>query len=121
MKTSKVQVFGIPNCDSVKKARVWLESNGVDYEFQDFKKNPLTPDRLKFWCSVVDWQVLLNKKSTTWRALSQPEQEAVIDQDSACRVMLANPSLIKRPVIWRQTPTTVWVGVQPEQWAQVLK
>jgi arsenate reductase len=120
METSKIQLFGIPNCDSVKKARTWLDQKGLEYDFQDFKKIKINEDQIEFWCSIVDWVSLVNKKSTTWRGLSKIEQDFVIDQKSACEILLKNPSLVKRPVIWQKKPTNVVVGVQPALWEKLF-
>ena len=116
----KVQLFGIPNCDSVKKARVWLDSKGIEYEFQDFKKSPPTLSQLKGWCTRVDWETLVNKKSTTWRSLPKAVQARVKDESSACEVLLEFPSLIKRPVIWSTHSSAVIVGVQPLEWESLI-
>ncbi len=120
METSKIQLFGIPNCDSVKKARTWLDQKGLEYDFQDFKKIKINEDQIEFWCSIVDWVSLVNKKSTTWRGLSKIEQDFVIDQKSACEILLKNPSLVKRPVIWQKKPANVVVGVQPAIWEKLF-
>lgn len=117
----KIRLFGIPNCDSLKKAKVWLDNQGIAYEFQDFKKSPLTPSQLKNWCNQVPWETLLNKKSTTWRALAPGVQASVKDQSSACTVLLEYPSLVKRPVMWSADSQTVIVGVQPELWASLIE
>ena len=94
-----MKVYGIPNCNTVKKATTWLTDNGFSYEFHDFKKNGITEDKLEQWCDLFGWETVLNKKGTTWRKLSTEAQSSVIDQDSAIAVMIANTSAIKRPVI----------------------
>jgi arsenate reductase len=114
----KVQVFGIPNCASVKKARQWLADHGVEHEFHDFKKQGLLAADLDRWLKHVEWQVLLNRKGTTWRGLPVALQQAVIDQASARQAMLAHPSLVKRPV-WESAGKVV-VGVNPEAWSNVI-
>jgi len=93
-----ITVYGIKNCDTIKKARKWLESNGVDYQFHDFRKDGLEQEQLKAWVAELGWEVLLNKRGTTWRQLPE-ETKANIDQDSAIAVMLENPAIIKRPVL----------------------
>jgi len=115
-----IQLFGIPNCDSVKKARVWLDAKGVNYEFQDFKKKPLTATLLKTWCKQLNWEALVNKKSTTWRSLSSLTQAQVKDETSACKVLLEYPSLVKRPVMWSTQSSRVIVGVQPNLWEDLI-
>ena len=116
----KIRRFGIPNCDSVKKARLWLDAKGITYAFQDFKKTPLTSAQLNGWCKHAAWETLLNKKSTTWRALPSQVQAGVQDQPSACALMLEYPSLVKRPVMWSEQSSLVIIGVQPTLWEQAL-
>ncbi|HMI03837.1 MAG TPA: arsenate reductase [Pedobacter sp.] len=92
-------VYGIPNCNTVKKARTWLSENEFTPEFHDFKKNGITADKLRNWCNIFGWEKVLNKKGTTWRGLSTEEQESVIDQESAIRILLKYTSAIKRPIV----------------------
>ncbi|MGJ1226879.1 ArsC family reductase [Sphingobacterium siyangense] len=94
-----LQVYGIKNCNTVKKALTWLEDNNVPFQFHDFKKEGVSVDKLKEWETQVDWQALVNKKGTTWKKLSPETQEQVIDGDSANKVLQENTSMIKRPVI----------------------
>jgi len=108
-------VYGIPNCDSVKKARVWLREQGLDYDFHDFKKKGVPEARLKHWLQACGWEMVLNRKGTTWRQLDAATQSAVTDAASAGALMLQQASVIKRPVIdWPSGTTTV--GYQPEKW-----
>ena len=111
-------VYGIPNCDSVKKARVWMDEHAPSYVFHDFKKQGVPEDALDFWLSNVSWEVLLNRKGTTWRKLSPELQAKVNDAKSARTLMQENPSVIKRPVI--VVGKTVMVGVNPETWGNVI-
>jgi Spx/MgsR family transcriptional regulator len=115
---SKIQVFGIPNCSSVKKARLWLEQQGVPHDFHDFKKEGVKEADLQHWLSQVGWEVLLNRKGTTWRKLDASVQQSVVDAHSASQLMLQSPSLIKRPV-W-VAGQRVLVGVNPEAWSNVI-
>ncbi len=94
-----IVVYGIPNCDTVKKARAWLSGHGVDHRFHDFKKDGVPADRLPAWLAQVDWQVLVNRKGTTWRKLDPAAQAAVQDAASAQALMLREASVIKRPVV----------------------
>lgn len=94
-----VTLYGIPNCDTVKKARTWLDRNGVAYTFHDFKKAGLTPAHVDGWLKQVEWDVLVNRKGTTWRALPDERKAAVADASSAAALMLESPSVIKRPVL----------------------
>ena len=113
----KVTVFGIPNCDTVKKARVWLADHAVDYVFHDFKKQGVPAELLPGWLAAVDWQTLVNRKGTTWRKLDEPTRLAVVDEASATALMLAQPSVIKRPVVvWGDG--VVSVGFSAELFAQ---
>ena len=108
-------VYGIPNCDSVKKARVWLSEQGLEYDFHDFKKLGVPPARLQDWLRACGWEVVLNRKGTTWRKLDPATQAAAVDAASAQALMLAQASVIKRPVIeWPSGAITV--GYSPEQW-----
>ncbi len=101
-------LYGIPNCDTVKRARAWLAEQGIAHEFHDFKKAGVPEARLDAWLAAVGWETLLNRKGTTWRKLSDATREAVIDDASARAVMLAHPSAIKRPVVeWPDGRLTV--------------
>ena len=111
-------VYGIPNCDSVKKARSWMDAQGMAYQFHDFKKQGVPADALDAWLKAVGWEVLLNRKGTTWRKLDSAVQNAVTDAASARALMLAQSSVIKRPVV--VVGKEVVVGVNPEAWSRVL-
>ncbi|UYH52086.1 arsenate reductase [Candidatus Kirkpatrickella diaphorinae] len=91
-------LYGIPNCGSVKKARAWLEARGVDYRFVDFKKTPPTETQLTVWEAKCGWEVLLNRRGTTFRGLAEGEK-AELDAARAKALMLKYPSIIKRPVL----------------------
>ena len=108
-------VFGIPNCDTVKKARAWLAQQDTPYRFHDFKKDGVPVERLDGWIAAVGWEKLVNRKGTTWRKLDAATQAAVQDAPSAKALMLAQPSVIKRPVVEWGPKTTV--GFDPEAWA----
>ena len=116
---TKIQVFGIPNCQSVKKARDWLSSKGVDHEFHDFKKSGIDEKHLTSWITQVGLEVVLNKKGTTWRQLPKKEQDAMVDEQAAVQAMITHPSLIKRPVI-DFGKGHVCIGVNPEAWSNVI-
>ncbi|MBA4108011.1 MAG: ArsC family reductase [Leptothrix sp. (in: Bacteria)] len=92
-------VYGIPNCDTVKKARTWLTAQGLDFQFHDYKKQGVPADRLDAWVKAVGWEVLVNRQGTTWRKLDEATKAGVTDAASAKALMLANASVIKRPVI----------------------
>jgi arsenate reductase len=113
-------VYGIPNCNTVKKARVWLDENGFSPEFHDFKKNGITAEKLNEWCEVFGWEIVLNKKGTTWKKLSPEIQQNVIDQKTAIAVLLQNNSAIKRPVV-EVDGKAVLISFTEEQYSAVLK
>lgn len=92
-------VYGIPNCDSVKKARALLDELGIAYSFHDYKKQGVPEAELRRWVKAKGCDVLLNRKGTTWRTLDEVTKASIVDDDSAIAVMLANPSTIKRPVV----------------------
>lgn len=92
-------IYGIPNCNTVKKARTWLADQGFNPSFHDFKKQGITAEKLQEWCTVFGWEKVLNKKGTTWKKLSPEQQTSVVDQDSAVQILLNNTSAIKRPVV----------------------
>ncbi|WP_394546928.1 ArsC family reductase [Pantoea ananatis] len=92
-------MFGIKNCDTIKKARRYLEAAGVDYRFHDYRADGLTDDQLQQFIDVLGYQDLLNTRGTTWRKLPEAEREAISDAASAKALMLAQPAIIKRPVL----------------------
>lgn len=100
-----LQVYGIPNCQTVKKARVWLEENKVDYEFHNFKTETPTEALLQAWLKHVPLEALVNKRGTTWRKLDEAEQHALQHADTALAVLIAHPSVIKRPVSVSDQPS----------------
>ncbi|BEP96836.1 arsenate reductase [Acidovorax sp. A79] len=118
MTTSHITVYGIPNCDTVKKSRAWFTEQGLDYAFHDFKKQGVPAARLPGWMLAVGWEKLVNRQGTTWRKLDSNVQAAVQGEDSASALMQAQPSVIKRPVVeWQQGGKThISVGFAPDQW-----
>jgi Spx/MgsR family transcriptional regulator len=113
--TSSLQVFGIPNCDTVKKARAWLSDQGSAYDFIDFKKQGLPEAQLQAWIEQLGWQALLNTRGTTWRRLSDAERTGVTDAASASALMRAQPSVVRRPVV-QWLGGEVSVGFDPAAW-----
>ncbi len=113
-----ITLYGIPNCDSVKKARTWLEGRGIAYAFHDFKKAGLDAATVSAWLQKQPWDKLVNRKGLIWRGLTDAQKAAVVDADSATALMLANPSVIKRPVIVKGA--TVVVGYDIEKYEQTL-
>jgi Spx/MgsR family transcriptional regulator len=118
MKYTLITVYGIPNCDTVKKARTWLSEQGIEHVFHDFKKQGLPEKNLDTWLKEAGWESVLNRKGTSWRKLSSEEQLSVIDAATARPFLLDNPSLVKRPVIEWQTNKgiEITIGFQPNQW-----
>lgn len=94
-----LHVYGIKNCNTVKKALDWLTEKQLEYTFHDYKKEPATVEKLEKWEKEVPWESLVNKKGTTWKKLSSDEQAAVTDAGAANKVLLQNNSMIKRPLI----------------------
>lgn len=95
---SNIKIYGIKNCDSMKKAFAWCDAHGVAYEFHDYKKQGVPRDRLVAWCQTMGWKSLMNTKGPTWRKLS-PEQQDITSQSKAVVVMMENSSVIRRPVV----------------------
>jgi arsenate reductase (glutaredoxin) len=108
MSTHGITLYGIPNCDTVKKARTWLAGHDVAVAFHDFKKQGVPVERLDGWLASVGWEKLVNRHGTTWRKLADEQKAAVTDAASARALMLREPSVIKRPVVeWRDGQVTV--------------
>jgi arsenate reductase len=111
-------LVGIKNCDSVKKAKKWLEQNGIEYAFHDLREQGVDKAALASWIDELGWEALLNKRSTTWKQLSDDER-ADIDADKAMALFLAYPTLIKRPVLI--TPKGMMVGFKEAEYAKAFK
>ena len=122
MTTSHLTVYGIPNCDTVKKSRAWWTERGVDFQFHDFKKQGVPANRLPAWMAAAGWQKLVNRQGTTWRKLDASTQASVQDEHSASVLMQAEPSVIKRPVVeWQRGGRLhISVGFAPDQWQEWL-
>lgn len=95
----KIGLYGIPNCDQVKKARAWLDARSIAYAFHDFRKSGIQRALIETWLTDTSWDVLINRKGTTWRGLTDQCKASIIDADRAIELMLASPSVIKRPVL----------------------
>lgn len=111
----QIVLHGIPNCDTVKKARAWLDARAVPYRFHDFRKEGVPAARLLGWVGSVGWEALLNRRGTTWRKLDPAIQAGVVDAASAMALMQDQPSVIRRPVVDWGPETTV--GFDPAEWA----
>ncbi len=108
-----VILYGIPNCDTVKKARVWLDTHGIDYVFHDYKKLGADPAKLAAWADAVGWEMLLNRAGTTFRKLPDADRTD-LTRETAIALMVAHPSLIKRPVV--EGAGDLLVGFKPDAW-----
>jgi len=113
-----MKVYGIKNCNTVKKALNWLDNKGIAYEFHDYKKSGISLEDLTRWEKQLGWQSLLNKKGTTWRACSPEEQQSVVDSKSALTLMSDKTSLIKRPLI--ESQNELLIGFNEQEYAQKL-
>ena len=111
-----ITLYGIKNCDTVKKARTWLDANGVGYAFHDYKAAGIDRARLERWIAAVGWETLLNRSGTTFRKLPDADK-AGLDAEKAAGLMLAQPSMIKRPVV--EHPGGLLVGFAPDAFADL--
>jgi len=106
--TPTTVIYGIANCDTVKRARAWLVAQGIPHQFHDFARAGVPLARLDAWLAACGWEAVLNRKGTTWRKLDEAVRTTVRDAGSARQVMLAHPSIIKRPVVdWADGSITV--------------
>ena len=112
-----VTIYGIKNCDTMKKARAWLDGRAIAYRFHDYKTDGIAPHMLVDWSREVGWEVLLNRAGTTFRALPEREREG-LDEKKAIALMAAQPSMIKRPVL--DLDGRLLVGFKPEQYEQAF-
>ena len=110
-------LYGIKNCDTVKKAKAWLEAQGIEYTFHDFRKDGLDAGLLATWEASLGWETLLNRRGTSWRKLDESKREG-LDREHAMALMLEQPSLIKRPVL--ETGTKTLIGFNAEEYASEL-
>ncbi len=113
-----MHVYGIKNCNTVKKALDWLTKHGIEYTFHDFKKEGVSEEKLQGWEKQTGWEPLVNKRGTTWRQLTPEEQHAVVDAKTANRLMQAKTSVIKRPVI--ESPKGIILGFDENEYAAKL-
>lgn len=108
-----ITFYGIPNCDTVKKARVWLDGKGIAYAFHDYKKAGADASKLKRWCAAKGWETILNRAGTTFKKLPD-DAKAGLDEAKAIALMLDQPSMIKRPVL--EYPGGLLVGFKVPEW-----
>lgn len=114
----QVRIYGIKNCDTMKKARLFLDQHGVAYEFHDYKASGIDRPHLERWCDEAGWETVLNRAGTTFKKLSD-EDRRDLDRDKAIALMLSQPSMIKRPVL--EAGEQLLVGFKPELYAAALK
>jgi arsenate reductase len=112
-----VTIYGIKNCDTMKKARAWLEANGVSYRFHDYKASGIERARLEEWSARVGWEVLLNRAGTTFRKVPDADKHGLTEA-KAITLMVAQPSMIKRPVL--EAEGEILVGFKPESYGAML-
>jgi arsenate reductase (glutaredoxin) len=113
-----ITLYGIINCDQVRKARAWLKAQGVAYQFHDYRVAGVNQEMLSQWCKTLPWDSLLNKRGTTWRVMPVERRQTAVDQASAIALMLAEPTLIKRPVV--TIGKTVLLGFNEAVWQNKL-
>jgi arsenate reductase len=111
-------VYGIKSCDTVKKALNWLQINNIDFQFHDYKKSGITDKEIENWQNRVSWELLINKRGTTWRKLTSEQQEEITDANAAKALMREYTSLIKRPII--ETGDIILVGFNEEEYQEKL-
>ena len=112
-----IRLYGIPHCDTMKKARHWLDEHGIAYEFHDYKKQGLDEALLRAWVAELGWERLINRQGMLWRKLA-PEVRAGLDEEGAIQVMLATPGIIRRPLL--DSGEARHLGFSPEGYAQIL-
>jgi len=113
-----VTIYGIRNCDTMKKARAWLDENGVDYAFHDYKSAGIAPEKLEEWSKKVGWEKLLNRAGMTFRKLPEAEKQD-LDETKAVGLMMENPSMIRRPVL--EKGNDILVGFRPADYEAALR
>jgi arsenate reductase len=111
-----ITIYGIKNCDTMKKARAWLDGHGVAYDFHDYKTEGISKEKLKRWCDEFGWETLLNRAGTTFRKLPDADKEG-LNEGRAIALMLAQPSMIKRPVL--EAGGRLLVGFKPEVYKEI--
>ncbi|ASK34124.1 ArsC family reductase [Alcanivorax sp. N3-2A] len=110
-------IYGIKNCDTMKKAMTWLDAQGVDYRFHDYKKEGVPEARLREWLATLGWETVINRRGTTWRKLDATLRDNM-DGEQALAVAMDNPSIIKRPIL--ETGTALRAGFNEQDWKQLI-
>jgi len=112
-----VTLYGIKNCDTIKKARNWLNEHGIDYRFHDYRADGIDAETIEQWLLHVDWEILLNRRGTTWRKL-EPEVQAATNRDNVVALLLEYPAMIKRPVL--DIDNVISVGFKSEYYENIF-
>lgn len=112
-----IKIYGIPNCDTVRKAVKWLEANNIQHQFINYRKEPLAKSEVEAWDKAIGWETFLNKRSTAWKPLAQ-EVKDTINKDSAIELMMEKVTLIKRPVLVKDGK--VFLGFKPEMYQEIF-
>ena len=112
-----VILYGIANCDTIRKAKAWLTDREIEYQFHDYRKQGLDPELLKSWVAELGWETLVNRRGTSWRQLAAETRET-LDLESAIQVMLENPALIKRPMLVKSK--TLYLGFSDGQYSSIF-
>ncbi|CAE6909530.1 Belongs to the ArsC family [Vibrio sp. B1FLJ16] len=110
-------MFGIPNCDTIKKAKKWLEAEGIAYEFHDYRKQGVDTALVTEFCDALGWEVVLNKRGTTFRQLTQ-EQKDSLNQENAIKLLVENPAMIKRPIL--KVNDQLHIGFKADQYMTIF-
>jgi len=113
-----MKIYGIPNCNTVKKAQDWLKENQINFEFHDFKKLGINESKLKEWSDKLGWETLVNKRGTTWKKLDSEIQASIITENAAFKLMMDKTSIIKRPVL--ENGSNLLLGFDAEQYQTIL-
>lgn len=113
----QITLYGIPNCDTIKKARKWLEAQGIEYQFHDYRKNGITPELVSEFFQTLGWENVLNKRGTTYRQLSQQQKEH-LDETSALGLLLEQPAMIKRPIL--RVQDKLYLGFNAQQYSELF-
>ena len=116
---AKIIVYGIPNCDTTKKALAWLSKKNIPFSFHDYKQQGISKEKLNDWCNRKGWELIFNKRSTTWRELTEAVQKKITDQPAAIKLMIENNSIIKRPII--EFGKELIVGFNEEEYQKTFK
>lgn len=115
-----MKIYGIPNCNTVKKTLDWFKLHQIDYEFHDFKKLGISNDKLEEWAEKLGWEALVNKRGTTWKMLDAELQNSIVSKETAFKLMQEKTSVIKRPVI-ETGAGPVFLGYNEDQLSELLK